>query len=131
MSKVCQMLSQIAGVQRSVRQWGDYQFCDVFYRCQIWHLNLVRLAPNATNLGLFKISFSTFWRTAPKCTETDLKKSQICPIWGQSDLILLPNMTSQDDTLVAFIDSSKTTQLNQYIIHFISIYDGICDHIII
>ena len=38
--------------------------------------NWVRLAPNGTNLGLFKISFSTF------CTETDLKKSQICPIWG-------------------------------------------------
>ena len=38
-----------------------------------------------TNLGLFKISFSTFWRLAPKCTETDLKKSQICPIWDQSE----------------------------------------------
>ena len=42
----------------------------------------VRLAPNGTNLGLFKISFSTLWRAAPKCTETDLKMSQICPIWG-------------------------------------------------
>ena len=49
--------------------------------------NWVRLAPNGTNLGLLKISFSTFWRPAPKCTETDLKKSQICPIWGQSDQI--------------------------------------------
>ena len=28
--------------------------------CQIWHPNLVRLAPNGTNMGLFKISFSTF-----------------------------------------------------------------------
>ena len=28
---------------------------------QIWHPNWVRLAPNETNLGLFKISFSTFW----------------------------------------------------------------------
>ena len=35
--------------------------------------------PNGTNLGLFKISFRTFWRTAPKCTDTDLKKSQIFP----------------------------------------------------
>ena len=26
--------------------------------------------------GTFKISFSTFWRGAPKCTETELKKSQ-------------------------------------------------------
>ena len=30
----------------------------------------------------------------PKCTETDLKKSQICPIWGQSDTIWMPNLTS-------------------------------------
>ena len=38
-----------------------------------WHTNLVRLAPNGTNLGLYKISLS------------DLKQSQICPIWSQSD----------------------------------------------
>ena len=42
---------------------------------QIWHPNWVRLAPNGTNLGLFKISFSTFWLGEPKCTETDLKIS--------------------------------------------------------
>ena len=42
----------------------------------------VRLAQNGTNLGLFKISFSTFWLGEPKCTETDLNKPQICPIWG-------------------------------------------------
>ena len=36
------------------------------------------------NLGVFKISFSTFWLAEPKCTETDLKKYQIYPIWGQS-----------------------------------------------
>ena len=30
-------------------------------RCQIWHPNLVKLVPNGTNLGLLKISFSTFW----------------------------------------------------------------------
>ena len=39
----------------------------VIQGCQIWHSNWIRLAPNGTNLGL------------------DLKKSQICPIWGQSD----------------------------------------------
>ena len=37
--------------------------------CHIWHPNLVRLAPNGTNLGLFKISDSN----REKCTETDLK----------------------------------------------------------
>ena len=34
--------------------------------------NWVRLAPHGTNMGLFKISFSTLWRGAPKRTETDL-----------------------------------------------------------
>ena len=29
--------------------------------CQIWHPNCVRLASNGTNLGIFKISFNTFW----------------------------------------------------------------------
>ena len=42
-------------------------------------------------MGLFKITFSTFWLGEPKCTETDLKKSQISPIWGQSDPIWMPN----------------------------------------
>ena len=31
---------------------------------------------------------------APKCTENDLKKSHICPIWGQSDPIWMANLTS-------------------------------------
>ena len=55
-------------------------------RMSCLNLMLVRLALNGTNLGLFKISFSTFWRPAKsypsesKCTETDLKK--ICFFWG-------------------------------------------------
>ena len=28
----------------------------------------------------------------PKCTETHLEKSQICPIWGQSDPIWMSNV---------------------------------------
>ena len=69
--------------------------CDV---CTSWVSSFapdwVRLAPNGTNLWLFKISFSTFWLSEPKCTETDLKKSQICPIWGQSDQLLMLNLKS-------------------------------------
>ena len=34
-----------------------------------------------------KISLSTFWLGEPKRNETDLKKPQICQIWGQSDPI--------------------------------------------
>ena len=56
--------------------------------------NWVRLALNRTNLGLLKISFSTFWLGEPKCTETDLKKSQICPNWALFDPIWMPNLTS-------------------------------------
>ena len=40
--------------------------------------DLGQMAPNKTNVGFFKISFSAFWLGEPKCTETDLKKSQIC-----------------------------------------------------
>ena len=59
--------------------------------CQMWHSNCVRFVSNRTTLGLFKISFSTFWLIEPKCIETDLKKSQICPIWGQSDPFRMSN----------------------------------------
>ena len=52
--------------------------------------NGVRLVPNGTNLGILKISFSTFWLAEPKCTETDLQNSQICSIWNQSNLIRSP-----------------------------------------
>ena len=41
--------------------------------CQICHPKRFRFVPNGTNLGHFKISFSTFWLGEPKCTETDLK----------------------------------------------------------
>ena len=59
--------------------------------------NWVTLAPNRTNLGLLNILniiINTFWLGEPKCTETDLKKFQIGPIWGQSDPMLMPNLIS-------------------------------------
>ena len=45
----------------------------------------VRLAPNGTNPGLFQIRFQCIWRPAPNALKSDLIKSRICPIWGQSD----------------------------------------------
>ena len=45
----------------------------------------------------------------PNCTETDLKKSQICPIWGQSDPIRMANLPSLVPTRVVgvvLIDSA-------------------------
>ena len=60
--------------------------CMVDFRC-VRAPNLVRLAQNGTNIGLFKISFSTFRLAEPKRTEADFKKSNICPILGLSDQI--------------------------------------------
>ena len=68
--------------------WALIEFALALHqRCRIWQPNCVRLAPNGTKLGIFKIGLSTFWLAEPKCTETDLKKSQFFPIWGQSDPI--------------------------------------------
>ena len=71
--------------------------------------NLVRLAPNVTNLGLLRISFTTFLHGEEKCSETDLEKSQICPIWGQSDPIWMANLTS---VVEEFDESSDYTNLS-------------------
>ena len=48
----------------------------------------VRLAANGTSPGLFVL-------------KSDLKKSQICPICGQSDPIRKPNLTNMTYSLVA------------------------------
>ena len=45
---------------------------------RLYKISLSTFCLTGTNLGLFKISFSIFWLCEPKCTETDLKKSQIC-----------------------------------------------------
>ena len=37
---------------------------------------------------------ANFATTEAKRTETDLKMSQICPIWGQSEPFWIPNLTS-------------------------------------
>ena len=56
--------------------------------------NKVRMTTDGTNMGLLKISYSTVWLGELKFTETDLKKSHICPIWGQSDPLWMQNWTS-------------------------------------
>ena len=47
---------------------------------QILHSNWIRLAPNGTNLGICKISFSTFWLG--------------CQIWHPNWVSLAPNWTN-------------------------------------
>ena len=49
-----------------------------------------RLAPNGTNPELFQIRLPSDIQNILTC---DLKKSRICPIWGESDPPLGPNMT--------------------------------------
>ena len=58
------------------------------------HTGISNLASKLGQIGskwhkseIFKISFSTFWLI-------ELKKSQICPIWGHSDPIRMPNLIS-------------------------------------
>ena len=41
----------------------------------------IQFGPDWPQTGHFKISFSIFSLAEPKCTETYLKKSQICPIY--------------------------------------------------
>ena len=63
----------------------------------------------------------------PKCTETDLNKSQICPIWGQFDPIWSqpgqseeidqPDMTSRP--------SGHTREQGEYMTHVLT---GITKH---
>ena len=43
------------------------------------------MAQNGTNPGFFQISFQCIWRPAPNTLKSDLKKTRICPIWGQSE----------------------------------------------
>ena len=35
--------------------------------------------------GFFRSDFSAFGAPAPNALKSDLKKSRICPIWGQCD----------------------------------------------
>ena len=56
---------------------------DQRHRCQIWHRNWVRLAPNGTNLWLFEISFITFLNRNWSLKVPDL--SHLGPIWPNLD----------------------------------------------
>ena len=56
----------------------------------LWKLQIIRTALLHSRDGKFAIQIGSDWPqmrqiwAAPKCTETDLKKFQICPIWRQS-----------------------------------------------
>ena len=45
-----------------------------------------KIGPKWTNLGFFKIRFSTVWLAEPKCTETFKYLSHLGPIWHNLDV---------------------------------------------
>ena len=55
--------------------------------CRVWLINGLDW-PEMGQVGLLKISFGTFWLPEPKCTETDLKKSKICPIGANTEILV-------------------------------------------
>ena len=83
---------------KSAIQYTTPSYVDTYrfltQRSQICQPNWVRLAPNGTNLGFLQIRFSTFWRGALKCTESDLKKipdlSHLASIWPTLGPNLVP-----------------------------------------
>ena len=49
---------------------------------QIWPQSGSDLPEMGQFREFFQIRFSTFWLSEPKCTESDLKNSRICPFWA-------------------------------------------------
>ena len=53
----------------------------------------IQIVPDWPQIGhiwdLKKIRFSTFWQVKPKTYRNSYKKSQFCPVWGQSNPILM------------------------------------------
>ena len=75
----------------------------MFIRLSDLFNNCVKLGLNGKNTWLLSDQdVSTFWLGQPKCTETDIKKSQICPILGESDKIWMPSLTSLPDPVVVY-----------------------------
>ena len=70
-----------------------------------------RFVPFGANLAKFKAKSDIPVLGEPKCTETDLKKSQICPFLGQSDLIWFPNLTAliHSGNRCTFLEKFNTT----------------------
>ena len=65
-----------------------YIIVSKFYSYQLYY--------DSTNLFTDRnFALATGWTArVSKSTQTDLKKSQICPIWGQCDPICMPNLIS-------------------------------------
>ena len=59
--------------------------------------------------------------TEPKCTESGLKKSQICPIWGQSDqFVANPDIPQSSVSRVYLTHSLVKTERSNLHIHELS-----------
>ena len=96
--------------------------CSSHWRCHSWTQSGSEWHQMVKN-GLFKISF---YRT--KSTETDLRMSHICTIWGQSDPIWMQNLTSlartQEQTEVKGRQVNLCVTRDSSISGFITWYTG-------
>ena len=77
--------------QKAERRLATQILCDWPGPCWMI-LGMSNLASKLVHIGP-KWNKSVTLIKESKCTETDLKKSQICPIWGQSDPIWMPHLT--------------------------------------
>ena len=71
---VWQLSSRVSTIISSDQISSTSIFCRLHEQCSHrpstqgiteWDPNLVRLAPNGTNVGFLKISFNTFWQKSP------------------------------------------------------------------
>ena len=70
----------------------------IYWKLTFKSLSLVPFGANLKQICVISdspvVCTRSCWCGAPKCTKSDLKKIQICPIWGQSDPIWMPILTS-------------------------------------
>ena len=93
-SKVTILSETMTFITQGHGEWTPGQITQVNNRMSNLDADWVWLTLNVTNLGLIKISVSTFWLAEQNCTDTDPKNSQISPIWDQSDQFWMINLSS-------------------------------------
>ena len=83
------------------------------HNTRMWGLSpkWARIIPNGTHPGLFQIRFQYILaQRRQNVLKSDLKKSRICPIWGQSDPFWSqtyhPCYVSSDDTTVLVLSDT-------------------------
>ena len=94
---ICEFIPVLCGLHNGVRRvccgrepGGVWRWRSRRSEASRLALNWVRLAPNATNLGLFKM-FSSFWIGKPKEEKTDLEVSDLSHWWPICQCVTTPD----------------------------------------